>query len=94
MAEARTDGTDDAPRAQRPVALYPDTADLSYLVLGRIPGLTAVEVTTVRDDLLALVRAGQLWLRLSLFHAAEIVLRAKVASAASVALRALPTSRP
>lgn len=74
------------------VTMYFDTADLSYLALGKLPGHGHAAAIALRDELVALVRADLLSVRLSLFHAAEIVLRAKVAAAAQGALAALAES--
>ncbi len=68
-------------RVRRPIALYLDTSDLSYLVKGRGPA-AAGDVIAARGRLEALLRDGSVRLFVSFVHLAEMALDKETSDAA------------
>lgn len=79
-SDVTDDRGDSRGEARRPVTVYLDTSDLSYLVKGRGPG--GVDVSPTRDRLLALLATERARLFVSLVHFAEMAIDDGTAEAA------------
>ncbi len=89
MADIQGDPSGETRAARRPVTIYLDTSDLSYLVKGRGPA--GANVSPARDRLVALLTDERVRLVVSFVHLAEMAIDDATADAA---LRWLDTGPP